>query len=161
MALLGKWGLRFASERDSLWRHVIARKFGEEGGGWTSVVLRKGYGVGFWKAIRKTWEWVMHSSVRLMLLSWSGVQVGNNRRKLEITPINWGPTFFLHWLVITKRPTFKESLQPHPPLEETNTKRHESKIPPSNLESSTKNKGWGSFVSMKNLQTTHPNKTYT
>lgn len=71
MALLGKWGLRFASERDSLWRHVIARKFGEEGGGWTSVVLRKGYGVGFWKAIRKTWE-VFKSNVCFI--------IGNERR---------------------------------------------------------------------------------
>lgn len=31
-------------------------KFGEEGGGWTSGVLREGYGVGFRKTIRKNWE---------------------------------------------------------------------------------------------------------
>lgn len=53
MALLGKWGWRFAFKRESLWKRVIVEKFGEEGGCWSSGVPTKGYDVGFWKAIRK------------------------------------------------------------------------------------------------------------
>ena len=55
-ALLGKWGWRFTVERDSLWRRLIVGKFEEEGGGWTSRVLREGYEVRFWKSIKKNWE---------------------------------------------------------------------------------------------------------
>ncbi|RVW56842.1 hypothetical protein CK203_078530 [Vitis vinifera] len=47
-----KWGWRFISKRDSLWRPMIVGKFGEESGGWTSRVLREGYGVGFGKPSR-------------------------------------------------------------------------------------------------------------
>ncbi|RVW95937.1 hypothetical protein CK203_027605 [Vitis vinifera] len=43
----------YAVERESLWKLVISRKFGEEGGGWSSHEVREGYGVGFWKEIRK------------------------------------------------------------------------------------------------------------
>ena len=32
---------------------IISRKYGEEGGGWISSEVREGYGVGFWKEIRK------------------------------------------------------------------------------------------------------------
>ena len=32
---------------------MIVGKFGEKDGGWTLWVLREGYNVGFWKAIRK------------------------------------------------------------------------------------------------------------
>ena len=52
-ALLCKWSWRYAVERESLWKLVISRKFGEEGGGWSSREVREGYGVGFWKEIRK------------------------------------------------------------------------------------------------------------
>lgn len=62
LVLLGKWGWRFISKRDSLWRPMIVGKFGEESGGWTSRVLREGYGVGFWKAIKKYWK-VFNSKV--------------------------------------------------------------------------------------------------
>ncbi|RVW26802.1 hypothetical protein CK203_099735 [Vitis vinifera] len=34
-------------------RSLIFRKYGEEGGGWISREVREGYGVGFWKEIRK------------------------------------------------------------------------------------------------------------
>ncbi|KAL6345789.1 hypothetical protein AAG906_017541 [Vitis piasezkii] len=37
----------------SFWKLIISRKFGEEGGGWNSREVREGYGVGFWKEIRK------------------------------------------------------------------------------------------------------------
>ena len=52
-ALLCKWNWRFANERETLWRHVINRKFGEEEGGWYTREVREGFGVGFWKKIRK------------------------------------------------------------------------------------------------------------
>ena len=52
-ALLCKWSWRYAVEKESLWKLVISRKFGEEGGGWSSREVREGYGVGFWKEIRK------------------------------------------------------------------------------------------------------------
>ena len=44
MVLLGKWGWRFASERDFLWKRVIVGMFGEEGGGggWKVMVLAFG-----------------------------------------------------------------------------------------------------------------------
>ena len=35
---------------------MIVRKYGEEEGGWCSRVLREGYGVGLWKAIRNGWK---------------------------------------------------------------------------------------------------------
>ncbi|KAL6345756.1 hypothetical protein AAG906_017501 [Vitis piasezkii] len=47
------WDGRFANERETLWRHVISRKFGEEEGGWYTREVREGFGVGFWKEIRK------------------------------------------------------------------------------------------------------------
>ncbi|RVW92453.1 hypothetical protein CK203_042697 [Vitis vinifera] len=37
----------------SFWKLIISRKFGKEGGGWNSREVREGYGVGFWKEIRK------------------------------------------------------------------------------------------------------------
>ena len=51
-ALLCKLSWRFAVERESLWKLVISRKFGEEGG-WSTCEVREGYGVGLWKEIRK------------------------------------------------------------------------------------------------------------
>lgn len=35
---------------------MIVGKFGKEGGGWSLGVSKEGYGVDFWKAIRKNWE---------------------------------------------------------------------------------------------------------
>ena len=52
-ALLCKWNWRFANERETLWKHVISRKFGEEEGGWYTREVREGFGVGLWKEIRK------------------------------------------------------------------------------------------------------------
>ena len=49
-ALLCKWSWRFAIEKETFWKLIISRKYGEEGGGWIS---REGYGAGFWKEIRK------------------------------------------------------------------------------------------------------------
>ena len=52
-ALLCKWNWRFVNERETLWRCVISRKFGEEEGGWYTRDVREGFGVGLWKDIRK------------------------------------------------------------------------------------------------------------
>ena len=43
---------KFAYENEALWKLVIVGKYREEEGGWRSRVLREGYGVGLWKAIR-------------------------------------------------------------------------------------------------------------
>ena len=42
--------------RDSLWRKLISRKFGENLGGWSSRNVRGGYRTSCWKEIRKEWE---------------------------------------------------------------------------------------------------------
>jgi hypothetical protein len=39
-----------------LWRLVIASKFGEELGGWTSRQCRGPYGCSLWKGIRAGWD---------------------------------------------------------------------------------------------------------
>ena len=52
-ALLGKWSWRFMEEQGTLWKQVISRKYGVEEGGWCTREVREGYGVGFWKEIRK------------------------------------------------------------------------------------------------------------
>ena len=52
-ALLCKWNWRLANERETLWKNVISRKFKEEEGGWCTKEVREGFGVGFWKEIKK------------------------------------------------------------------------------------------------------------
>ncbi|RVW50222.1 Threonine--tRNA ligase, mitochondrial 1 [Vitis vinifera] len=78
-ALLCKWNWRFANERDKLWRCVISRKFGEEEGGWYSKEVREGFGVGFWKDIRKEGA---------LLQNRVGFSVGNGRR-VKFWKDNW------------------------------------------------------------------------
>ena len=55
-ALLGKWSWRFVEERGTLWKQVISRKYGIEEGGWCTREVMEGYGVGYWKEIRKEWS---------------------------------------------------------------------------------------------------------
>ena len=55
-ALLGKWLWRFGIEETRLWRRVIALKFGEEWGGWTSKLGRGVHGCRLWRSIRMGWE---------------------------------------------------------------------------------------------------------
>ncbi|RVW46672.1 Polyribonucleotide nucleotidyltransferase 2, mitochondrial [Vitis vinifera] len=56
------WGEGDLKERphlvkwEFLWRRIIVGKFGEELGGWCSLVRREGYDVGLWKVIRRGWE---------------------------------------------------------------------------------------------------------
>ena len=51
--LLCKWNWRFTNERETLWKHVINRQFGEKEGGWSPREVREGFRVGFWKEIKK------------------------------------------------------------------------------------------------------------
>ena len=49
--LLGKWLWRFGVEETRFWRRVVALKFGEEWGGWTSKLDRGVHGYGLWRSI--------------------------------------------------------------------------------------------------------------
>ena len=55
-ALLGKWLWRFGKEEDRLWRRVVASKYEEEWGGWTSKLGRGVHRCGLWRGIRMGWE---------------------------------------------------------------------------------------------------------
>ena len=55
-ALLGKWLWRFGKEEVRLWRRVVASKYGEEWGGWTSKLGRGVHGCGLWRGLRMGWE---------------------------------------------------------------------------------------------------------
>ena len=50
-ALLGKWLWWFGIEETRLWRRVVALKFGEEWGGWTSNLGRGVNGCGLWRSV--------------------------------------------------------------------------------------------------------------
>ncbi|RVW32476.1 hypothetical protein CK203_081299 [Vitis vinifera] len=52
---LVRWNLRFANEREALWRSVISLKYGVEEGGWCTRDVMGINEVGLWKAIRKKW----------------------------------------------------------------------------------------------------------
>jgi hypothetical protein len=54
-ALLGKWLWRFATEKNSYWRKVVALKYGVNPGNWMSEIARGPYGISLWKHIRKGW----------------------------------------------------------------------------------------------------------
>ena len=55
-ALLGKWLWRFGVEETRLWRRVVALKFGEEWGGWSSKLGKGVHECGLWRSIQKGWE---------------------------------------------------------------------------------------------------------
>ena len=61
--LLGKWLWWFGVEETRLWRRVVALKFGEEWGGWTSKLDRGVHGCGLWKSIQMGWE-VFRKNIR-------------------------------------------------------------------------------------------------
>ena len=47
---------RFGRESTHLWRRVIASKYGEGQGGWTTKACRKAHGCGLWRGIHDGWE---------------------------------------------------------------------------------------------------------
>ena len=55
-ALLGKWLWRFGREGTHLWRRVIATKYGEGQGGWTTKICRRAHWCGLWRGIHDGWE---------------------------------------------------------------------------------------------------------
>ena len=44
------------NEKDALSNQLIRVKYGEDRGGWSTKVVRAGYGVGVWKMIKKEWN---------------------------------------------------------------------------------------------------------
>ena len=43
-------------EEDRLWRRMVALKYGEERGGWTSKLGMRVHGCDLWRGIRMGWE---------------------------------------------------------------------------------------------------------
>jgi hypothetical protein len=55
-ALMGKWFLRYALERDALWRKVVDFKYESMKGDWCSKEVGGSFEVGVWKCIRRGWD---------------------------------------------------------------------------------------------------------
>ena len=62
-ALLGKWILRFAYDKDNLWKQVIMAKYGQEGLGWRTKKTNGAFEIGVWKEILKETEWCWDNMV--------------------------------------------------------------------------------------------------
>jgi hypothetical protein len=54
-ALLGKWLWRYGTDRDALWRQVVAAKYGSSWGDWCSKEVKESYGVSLWNSIYRGW----------------------------------------------------------------------------------------------------------
>lgn len=71
-ALLAKWLWRYAVDRDSLWRRMIVKKYGETNH-WESKRLSCSYGVSCWKGIinqlddfKKSLGWMLNLNSSLI-----------------------------------------------------------------------------------------------
>ena len=67
-ALLGKWLWRFGKEEDQLWKRVVASKYEEEWGGWTSKLGRGVHGCGLWRVF--AWDGRILAKIVSLLLDW-------------------------------------------------------------------------------------------
>ena len=55
-ALLGKWLWKYSHETTHLWQTVIAMKYGEGKGRWSTRVCRRAHVCGLWRSICEGWE---------------------------------------------------------------------------------------------------------
>ena len=71
-ALLGKWLWHFGAEGTRFWRSVVATRFGEERGGWTSKLSRGVHGCGLCRGIRMGWVAFFFLISKSLLISKKG-----------------------------------------------------------------------------------------
>ena len=50
-----KWLWKYSNENQTVWRNVIYAKYEEEDH-WTTIEIRKPYGVSLWRSIRTLWS---------------------------------------------------------------------------------------------------------
>jgi hypothetical protein len=86
-ALLGKWLWRYATERETLWRLVLAAKYESMRGGWSSKEVLGTFGVGVWKHIRRGLDKfsnfvLFEVGVWSKVSFWHDIWCGNNPLKL-------------------------------------------------------------------------------
>ena len=85
-ALLGKCLWRFGREGTHLWRRVIASKYGEGQGGWSTKICRRAHGCGLWRGIHDGWEGFSNHVALVVgdgsrILFWHDKWVGDNSLK--------------------------------------------------------------------------------
>ena len=55
-AFLGKWLWRYGYEPTHLWWRIIAMKYGDGKGGWSTRVCRRAHKCELWRSISEGWE---------------------------------------------------------------------------------------------------------